>query len=366
MTGNKTAGFSDRKSTSGKIGIAAAAALLLAAGVIFSMQLNVPTEAMDYPVRSFSNMCAYEGKVYAGVNGTYGEPITQKTSIFTIWEDKVYYVDKVQEAYDSMTDELLSIKRSDMDGSHEEVLAEDVFLPGAGHEKLIGDKLFYGYAYDENYRMKYACVDINTGERKEIATDRMDTIVGYDGTYLYYQGYDTKKEENILGRIRLKNNKDEILAVYAEVDEEGYIENTVFSDGKLYCLTLVEKPEGYDYRTYKYRMQVRNGSTGKVESELSIDFTGASNYSYLIEDGEIYASVEGKIIAMPLEGTKIRTIADMKKEEYWGILHFLPGDGYLYYETIADINEETGNNDYFYRVPAEGGAPELLKEWFMI
>lgn len=358
MTGNKT--------TVKSIGMAAMAAVLLAVGVAFSVQMNAPAETVDDPVRGFSNMCAYEGKVYAGVNGVYGEPIPQKSSIFTIWEDKVYYVDKVQEAYENMTDELLSIKRSDLDGNNEEVLAEDVFLAGAGHEKLIGDKLFYGYGYDENYQMQYAYVDVNTRERKEIASDRIQTILGYDGNYLYYCGYDGEKEENILGRIRLKTNKDETLAAYAEVDEEGYIENAVFADGKLYCLTLTDKPEGYDYRTYGYRLQVRNSRNGKVEREIPVAFTGASNYSFLVQDGEVYAAVNGKIIAVPTEGKEVRTIAEMKEEEYWGILHFLPGDGYLYYEAIADIHEETGNNDYFYRVPIEGGVPELLKEWFMM
>ena len=47
-----------------------------------------------------------------------------------------------------------------MDGGSVEVLADDVFLAGAGYEKLIGDKLFYGYGYDENHSMQYAWVDI--------------------------------------------------------------------------------------------------------------------------------------------------------------------------------------------------------------
>ena len=320
-----------------------------------------------YSARGFSNMCAYEGMVYRGVNGVYGDIIPQQSSIFTIQEDKIYYVEKVQEAYESVTDELLSLKCSDMNGSNVKVLAEDVFLAGMGHEKLIGDKLFYGYEYDGSYRMRYAYVDLNTGERKEIKTDRIDNILGYDGRYVYYNGYDGAEEENILGRIYLKSGKDETLTVYPQVDEEGYIDSVSYYEGKLYCLTLVTKPQGYDYRTYEYQMQVRSGESGKVERELPINFTGSANYSFLIEEGKLYASLAGKIIMLPADGSgEMKTIAVMKADEYWGILHFIPGDGYLYYEAIAQVNEETQNNDYFYRVPIDGGESELLNEWFII
>ncbi len=47
-------------------------------------------------------------------------------------------------------------------------------------------------------------------------------------------------------------------------------------------------------------------------------------------------------------------------------MHFIPEDGYLYYEAIAETDEETGNNDYFYRIPLKGGESELLKEWFTV
>ncbi|WP_132038557.1 hypothetical protein [Kineothrix alysoides] len=320
-----------------------------------------------YSARGFSNMCAYEGVVYRGVNGVYGESIPQQSSIFTIQEDKIYYVEKVQEAYEGVTDELLSIKCSDMNGSNVEVLAKDVFLAGMGHEKLLGDKLFYGYEYDDSYRMRYAYVDLNTGERKELKTDRIDNILGYDGRYVYYNGYDGAEEKNILGRIYLKNGKDETLTAYSQVDEVGYIDGVSFYEGKLYCLTLVTKPEGYDYRTYEYQMQVRSGESGKVERELPISFTGSANYSFLIEKGKLYASLAGKIVMLPADGSgEMKTIAAMKADEYWGILHFVPGDGYLYYEAIAQVNEETQNNDYFYRVPIDGGESELLNEWFII
>lgn len=362
-----------------RIATVAAMGLLLAFGLAVSVQMNLPggnAVSEEYvtsqekdattPLRGFSNMCAYGGKVYCGVNGVHGEPIPQESSIFTIWEDKVYYVDKVQAAYDSMTDELLTMKRSDMDGSNVEVLAKDVFLAGAGHEKLIDDKLFYGYEYDENFRMRYACVDVNTKERTEVTTDRIDTILGYDGEYLYYSGIDTQNEENVLGRIHVKKGKDETIHSYAPIDEEGYIDSVCYENGKLYCFTLTKKSDSYDYRTYEYRLNVRNAENGKVEQEIPVTFTGSANYSFLVQGGEVYATLGGEIIAISLADGSKREVVQMKQEEYWGILHFIPGDGYLYYEAIAEEYNINGNNDYFYRVPIEGGAAELLKEWFMI
>ncbi len=372
--GNKQTGIDHKR-----IGMVAAMGLLLAFGLAVSVQMNLSGKnrvseenaitsgaETSAPIRGFSNMCPYEGKVYCGVNGTYGELIPQESSIFTIWEDKIYYVEKVQEAYDSMTDERLSLKRSNLEGSQEEVLAEDVFLAGAGHEKLIGDKLFYGYEYDENFRMHYACVDVNTKERTELATNQIDTILGYDGTYLYYSGADLEKEENVLGRIHVTAGKDETIHSYASVDEEGYIDSVSYVDGKLYCFTLMEKSDSYDYRTYKYQLLVRNAENGKVEQEVPVTFIGSANYSFLVQEGEIFATLDGEIVAISLADGTTRAVVQMKPEEYWGILHFIPGDGYLYYEAIAEEYNENGNNDYFYRVPIEGGEAELLKEWFMI
>lgn len=287
-----------------RIGLVAGAALLLAGGMALSVGMNLPgtekkvaeeqqaaeqveesnretgvaaeqsMEMAVYPARGFSNMCGYEGKVYCGVNGIYGEEIAQKSSIFTVWEDKVYYVDKVQEAYDSVTDELLEIKRAELNGSGEEVLADDVFLAGTGHEVLCGDKLFYGYEYDDNYRMRYAYVDVNTGERKELPTDRIENILGSDENYLYYRGMDTESGEYLLGRIQLEKGEDETLFTFAAVDEVGYIENVVMAGNRLYCLTLAEKTDSYDYRTYTYRIQIRNSKDGKVEKELPTELTG--------------------------------------------------------------------------------------------
>lgn len=345
----------------------AAATILLFGLIILLFKQNKPEQTVYYPVQGFSNMCAYNGKVYCGVNGLYGEPISKQSSIFTIWEDKLYYVEKVQEAYDSMTDELLSVWCSDLDGSNAKRLADNVFLAGAGHEKLAGNKLFYGYGYDENYRMKYAYVDLNTGVTEEIKSDRINEIVGYDGNYLYYNGFDSKLGQNIIGRIYLKGNKDDTVAVYAETDEEGYIDKICYLNGKLYCFTLTKKTEGYDYRTYEYRLQVRSGKSGKVEREIPVIFTGSANYSFMVQDEVIYATLNGAIISISLEGEEeTKVIASMKPDEYWGILYFAPGDGYLYFEAIGEVNQKTGNNDYFYRVPLEGGENELLKEWFTV
>lgn len=353
------------RNVSKKIWIPVSAALLLAFAVKAVFSAN-EQEKFFYPVREFSNMCAYAGTVYCGVNGVYGETIVQESSIFTIQDGKIYYVEKVRDAYESVTDELLSIKRSDMDGSHEEILAEDVFLAGTGHEKLIGDKLFYGFSYDDDYRMKYACVDINTGERKEVKSGRIGNILGYDGIYLYYSGYHKETEKNILGRISLKSGRDEIIAFYSDVDEEGYIESVSFYDGKFYCLTLAEKADSFDYRTYEYRMRIRDGEKGGTERELPVIFTGSANYSFLIEEGIVFASIDGKIVMLPADASaEAMVITNMKEEEYWGILHFIPGDGYLYYEAISQTDEATGNNDYFYRVPLKGGEAELLNAWFI-
>ena len=167
-----------------------------------------------------------------------------------------------------------------------------------------------------------------------------------------------------MGRVHLEEGRDEILTAFAAVDEEGYIEHAAYTDGRLYCFTLAEKPEGYDYRTFVYRLEIRSPETGEVEDVLPMDFTGSANYSFLVQDGEVYAAAAGEIIAVALDGGEKRTVTAMEDGEYWGILYFLPGDGWLYYEAIAEINEKTGNNDYFYRVPAEGGKKELLSEWY--
>lgn len=339
------------------------AVIIMAVAALFHMY--PVKDPVFYPVRGLSNMCAYNGTVYSGVNAPYGELIKQESSIFTIQDGKVYYVLKVLDAFESTTDELLTLEVSDMDGSNPKILAEDVFLPGSGHEKLIGDKLFYGYGYDDDYRMKYAYIDLNTGERREIESSRIDHILGYDGTYLYYNGYDSKKDENILGRLTLKSGKDESLISYAPIDEEGYIDSVLYDQGKLYCLTLLTKSKGYDYRTYEYHMLVRNAEDGSVEYEIPLSFQGSSNYSFLIQDDKLIVTQGGKILHISKDGSNdAKIITNMKAEEYWGILHFASADGFLYYEAIAETDEITGNNDYFYRVPLKGGNSELLKEWY--
>lgn len=386
MYKNGKTGKDECKGTGINKAVVTAAALVLLVGVIIAAgvsrsavpeagdgqkrQLESDTEqaheesSSDSPVRNFTNLCAYGGQVYCGAHGFFGKEIPVESNVFTIWDEKIYYVEKVQEAYDSLTDELMEIKRSDMDGGNAEVLAEDVFLAGAGYEKLIGDRLFYGCGYDENHSMRYAWVNVNTKERGTISTDRIDSILGYDGVWLYYRGTDRENGQNVLGRVKPESDEDEILYVFAGMDEEGYIENAVYADGRLYCLTLSHKPEGYDYRTFLYRMEIRDKNTGELLEELPVDFTGSANYSFLIQDGELYTAMAGEIVAITLSGGEKRTVAHMKEGEYWGILYFVPGDGYLYYEAIAEVNEETGNNDYFYRVPAEGGEEELLNEWY--
>ena len=102
-----------------------------------------------------------------------------------------------------------------------------------------------------------------------------------------------------------------------------------------------------------------------MEKEIPVDFTGSANYSVLIWEDEAYMALAGEIVAVSMEGG-IRKIGSLKEREYWGIMHFIPGDGYLYYEAIAETDEETGNNDYFYRIPVSGGESELLKGWFTV
>lgn len=320
----------------------------------------------DYEVKRFSSMCSYEGKVYSGANGIYGEPITQPTSIFTIDQGKIYYVEKITEAFESMTDELCSLYRENPDGSGRELLVEDVFLPGMGNEVLIGDKLFYAYGYNEEHQFQFACYDLNSGKREILQSDKISQILGYDGSYVYYNGYDSEKEENILGRIRLETKKEETLHRYAAVDEVGYIESVQFYNGSFYCLTLKENNDSYDYRTYLYSINVLEGGRGTKQKEL-LELTGSANYSFLITGDMIYYSGGGNLRMMSVDGSgESRLITEMKPEEYWGIPKLVPGDGYFYYEAIADVNEETGNNDYFYRVPLTGGSPELLKEWYTL
>ncbi len=341
--------------------------IILVILVLFLLTLNRqrPKTPVSYPVRVLSNMCTYNGTVYAGVNAPYGQAIPQESSIFTIQDDKIYYVEKVQDAFESVTDELLTLKMSDLDGSNPKVLTEDIFLAGAGKEILIGDMLFYGYGYDDDHRMKYAYINLMTGKRKELKSNRIENILGYDGNYLYYTGYDYKEDENIIGCIYLKSGKDVSLASYAPIDEEGYIDSARFYHNKIYCLTLINKTKGYDYRTYEYCIQVRSAEDGHIEYEIPLSFQGSSNYSFLAYEDKLIATLDGNIIKISMDGKDdAEIIANMRAEEYWGILHFASEDGYLYYEAIAETDEVSGNNDYFYRVPIKGGNSELLKEWF--
>ena len=293
--------------------------IILVILVLFLLTLNRqrPKTPVSYPVRVLSNMCTYNGTVYAGVNAPYGQAIPQESSIFTIQDDKIYYVEKVQDAFESVTDELLTLKMSDLDGSNPKVLTEDIFLAGAGKEILIGDMLFYGYGYDDDHRMKYAYINLMTGKRKELKSNRIENILGYDGNYLYYTGYDYKEDENIIGCIYLKSGKDVSLASYAPIDEEGYIDSARFYHNKIYCLTLINKTKGYDYRTYEYCIQVRSAEDGHIEYEIPLSFQGSSNYSFLAYEDKLIATLDGNIIKISMDGKDdAEIIANMRAEGY--------------------------------------------------
>ena len=65
----------------GRAGIIGAAVLLLAAGIVFFAGRDSREEEPVYrPIRGFSNMCAYDGKVYAGVNAPYGSRFIRKAA----------------------------------------------------------------------------------------------------------------------------------------------------------------------------------------------------------------------------------------------------------------------------------------------
>ena len=121
-------------------------------------------------------------------------------------------------------------------------------------------------------------------------------------------------------------------------------------------------------------MIVHSAKNGKVTEEVPLDFTGSANYGFLYHGEELYFSTAEGIYSSVLPAGENREagvetmepvkLAELSGKEYWGIPHFVPGDGYLYYEAIADIDELTGMNDYFYRIPLTGGEPELLAGWF--
>lgn len=353
--------------------VLAAVILCASAGTALWQRGNAYTP-VSYPVYGFANMRGENGTVYKGIGGAYGEELPVKASTFTVRGEKLYYAGQIKEDYVVSKERTGTICESDLDGSHEKVLVEDAYNLGFGQEKLIGDKLFYPNGLDEDYNLTYAWYDVVTGEKDEIKSSRINNIFGFDGVWMYYGGYDAKKSRNIVGRYHLEKGKDQILFSYGAVNEEGDIISLYYWQEQIYAVTLMEEEKDYDARTAVYRMVVHNAKNGKVTAKLPLNFTGSANYGFLYHGGEVYFSTSEGIYSIVLPTMEEREtgeeamepvkIAGLAGREYWGIPHFVPGDGYLYYEAIADIDELSGLNDYFYRVPLSGGEPELLAGWF--
>lgn len=333
--------------------------------------------AKDYKAYGFANMRGEGGKVYAGIGGAYGEELPVKASTFAVREGQIYYVSQIKEDYVVQEERTSQIWVADLDGSNPRMLVEDGYNLGFGQEKLIGDKLFYPTGVDEEYNFIYGWYDLNTQDRGTISTGRINNILGYDGTYLYYGGYHAKKSKNIVGKYHLTKKKDKILFSYPDPGELGGISNLYYYKGTIYALTLVKEAENYDERTAVYHLEKRKATTGKREGAVSFEFTGSANYGFLFEESQVYffggdaimhlslSQEEEKSVETQAKEGDVEILTQLRGNEYWGIPHFAPGDGYLYYEAIADIDEETGNNDYFYRVKISGGEPELLAQWFV-
>lgn len=352
------------------------AALVLcaaAAGVLLWQRNNAYTP-VSYPVYGFANMRGENGTVYRGIGGAYGGELPVEASTFTVRGDKIYYAGQIKEDYVVSEERTGTICEADLDGGHQRVLVEDAYNLGFGQEKLIGDKIFYPNGLDEDYNLTYAWYDVVTGEKEAIKSSRINNIFGFDGVWVYYGGYDARKSRNIVGRYNLEKEKDQILFSYGAVNEEGDIISLYYWQERIYAVTLVEEQKDYDARTAVYRMIVHSAKNGKVTEEVPLDFTGSANYGFLYHGEELYFSTAEGIYSSVLPAGENREagvetmepvkLAELSGKEYWGIPHFVPGDGYLYYEAIADIDELTGMNDYFYRVPISGGEPELLAGWF--
>lgn len=325
-------------------------------------------EPVSNPVYGFSNMRGENGKVYRGIGGVYGEELPVEASTFSIYENKIYYTDQIKEDFVVNEERTSAIYCASLDGSNVEKLVDDAYNLGFGQEKIIGDKLFYPTEPDEEYHARYFCYDLNTKEKKELMSDRISMIFGYDGAFVFYSGYDEKKEKNFVGKYDLRNDKDKILFTFGAVDELGSIISLHYYDENIYAVTLMQEMKDYDARTAEYQMIKHSAKTGKKCEELPLLFTGSANYGFLYYEEDVYYSTAEAIHYVSLSEDKKEewescVLSNLSEREYWGIPHFVPGDGFLYYETIADIDENTGNNDYFYRVPLEGGKAELLASW---
>lgn len=362
----------DKKYITGKkqtIMIMGAAAVFLALTVVIAVILVRSSRyvPVDYPVYGFANMRGANGTVYRGIGGAYGEDILVEASTFAVRGDKIYYAGQIKEDYVVSEERTGTICESALDGSDSKVLVDDAYNLGYGQEKLIGDKIFYPNGFDEEYNTTFAWYDIGTGEKGTIESSRINNIFGYDGTCVIYSGYDVKKSKNIVGKYNLEKKKDTILFSYGEAGEKGDIISMHYYKGLVYTVTLVEEMKDYDARTAVYQMVSYNAENGKKIEEMPITFTGSANYGFLYDGSEVYFATAEAIFHTTLLETdagNVTMLAGLSEKEYWGIPHFVPGDGYLYYETIADIDEDTGMNDYFYRVPLAGGEAELLASWF--
>lgn len=356
------------------ITIAAAVTAVFIAGIFLINKVSWSYEPVSYPVYGFANMRGENGIVYKGIGGAYGQELPVEASTFTVRGDKLYYAGQIKEDYVVSEERTGTICESALDGSAERVLVEDAYNLGFGQEKLIGDKIFYPKGMDEEYHTIYAWYDLPTGESSEIASTRIGNIFGYDGTCLFYSGFDEKKGCNIVGKYHLKKKKDKVLFSYADTDEAGGIISLHYRDGVIYAMTLVEEMQDYDARTAVYRMQMHDAENGRITEGPFMELTGSANYGFLYAEEELYFSTAEELCVVTLPGKhatektgqelSVTRLAGLSKKEYWGIPHFVSEDGYLYYETIADIDEVTGMNDYFYRVPLTGGEPELLASWF--
>lgn len=350
----------------------AVAAFFLLGVVIVGIYRNSHSYTpQDFPVYGFANMRGDAGKVYRGIGGVYGEEIAVEASTFAVRDGKLYFAGQIKEDYVINEERTGTICEATLDGNDMRVLVEDAYNLGFGQEKLIGEKIFYPNGMDEEFHTTYAWYDLTAGEKGQIASTRINAIIGYDGTYLYYSGFDAKKACNIVGKYHLEKKKDRTLFSYGESGEPGDIISLYYEKGNIYAVTMTEEAVNYDARTAVYRMLVYSAGNGKLLEELPLTFTGSANYGFLYESGVVYYSTADGVYRVELAAetttenqTDVTELARLSEKEYWGIPHFAPGDGYLYYETIADIDEETGWNDYFYRVPLAGGEPELLAAWF--
>lgn len=341
---------------------------ILAASIIIYYVGQDSYTPINYETIGFANMRGADGHVYKGIGGAYGEDIPVKASTFAIRDGKIYYAEQIKKDYEISDERFGSIYVADMpNGKNSTELTNIAYNVGYGQERLIGDKIFYTTGYDEDYNFMYAWVNVEDGTMDTISSRRINNIIGYDGTYLFYSGFDKKKSQNIVGKYNLETQKDKTLFSYGDSGEIGSIIGISFSKGAIYAVTMTKQPENYDDRTAEYAVNVYDSKKGKLVSTLPFVLTGAANYGFLFDNDILYYSTADSICKISLvngatEGTVLCNLGEL---DYWGIPHFAPGDDYLYFETLADLDPDTGFNDYFHRVDINGGEPETLTAWFI-